>query len=186
MTRTILLTIPLALALLAGCRDQELPTVSAPEAASHAVSVGSMTDLGTLPDGTFSYASDINNRGQIVGSSTTASGEEHAVLWQDGSVTDLGTLGGTYSQASAINARGQIVGVSETAAGEWHAFVVNTGPGSVSQKTSVTPGRASLNRATAPRAAERPAALERHLLRCGLRAAPHPLNGDASLGRCRP
>jgi hypothetical protein len=39
MRRNILL-LPLALAVVAGCRDQELPTESAPAAASHAVSVG--------------------------------------------------------------------------------------------------------------------------------------------------
>ncbi len=41
----------------------------------------SITDLGTLPGGGDSYAHDINNRGQVVGYSYTASGEQHAVLW---------------------------------------------------------------------------------------------------------
>jgi hypothetical protein len=55
MRRNILL-LPLALAVVAGCRDQELPTESAPAAASHAVSVGSMIGVGTLPGGTWSFA----------------------------------------------------------------------------------------------------------------------------------
>jgi uncharacterized membrane protein len=39
-----------------------------------------MTDLGTL-SGAESCATAINERGQVVGESTTASGETHAVLW---------------------------------------------------------------------------------------------------------
>jgi probable HAF family extracellular repeat protein len=42
---------------------------------------GVMMDLGTLPGGDQSQASAINPRGQIVGVSTTASGEQHATLW---------------------------------------------------------------------------------------------------------
>ena len=40
-----------------------------------------MTDLGTLPGGRDSYASAINKRAQIIGYSTTKTGQEHAVLW---------------------------------------------------------------------------------------------------------
>jgi probable HAF family extracellular repeat protein len=43
---------------------------------------GGMIDLGTLPGGGYSYATAVNDLGQIVGSSGTASGNEHAVLWR--------------------------------------------------------------------------------------------------------
>ena len=52
-----------------------------------------MTDLGTL-GGTYSWAFDINDRGQVVGYSGTAAGDQHAFLYGDGAMTDLGTLGG--------------------------------------------------------------------------------------------
>jgi len=84
---------------------------------------GAVTDLGIVatwfdptasPVGRvdFSHAYGINNRGQIVGVSTTSTGV-HAVLWENGTVTDLGTLPGhNYSEAFGINERGQIMGLS--------------------------------------------------------------------------
>ena len=81
---------------------------------------GTVTDLGIVAtwffgDGDrldFSHAYGINNRGQIVGVSTTSTGV-HAVLWENGTVTDLGTLPGhNYSEALGINERGQIMGLS--------------------------------------------------------------------------
>jgi probable HAF family extracellular repeat protein len=77
---------------------------------------GRLTDLGTL-GGKATWASDINDRGQIVGRSQVASGAEHAFLWQDGRMTDLGTLGGDSSWAQGINNRGQIVGGASSKGG---------------------------------------------------------------------
>ena len=61
-----------------------------------------MTDLGTL-GGNLSFAYAISNRGQIVGYSKTASGEDRAFLWEDGTMADLGTLGGASSAAYAVD-----------------------------------------------------------------------------------
>ena len=81
---------------------------------------GSLRDLGTL-GGSGSSASAINDRGEVVGSSDTASGDTHGFVWEDGRMTDLGVLSDTAdarrSEADAINAQGTIIGTSRTRAG---------------------------------------------------------------------
>jgi probable HAF family extracellular repeat protein len=69
-----------------------------------------LTDLGTL-GGDESVAYDLNERGRVVGKSQTASGEWHAFVWEDGSMRDLGSLGGE-SCACATNEKGEIAGYS--------------------------------------------------------------------------
>jgi probable HAF family extracellular repeat protein len=72
---------------------------------------GAMRDLGTL-GGDSSFATGINDSGQIVGAAdVTNDFGEHAFLYSGGKMHDLGTLpGGNLSFAEDINARGQIVG----------------------------------------------------------------------------
>jgi probable HAF family extracellular repeat protein len=89
--------------------------VSAPAAAPAGRWV--IQDLGTL-GGPESSATEINERGQIIGWADKVNGRgwqfRHAFLWQNGKMRDLGTLGGPGSRAYAINNRGQIVGEADT------------------------------------------------------------------------
>jgi probable HAF family extracellular repeat protein len=86
---------------------------------------GEMKDLGTLGDGSKSFAYAINGVGLIVGGSdTTDDLLYHAVRWQqNGDMVDLGTLGGSNSEAFGINDAGQIVGAADTLGGESHAVL---------------------------------------------------------------
>ena len=78
----------------------------------------SMQDLGTL-GGRFTYASharDINDAGQVVGSSMAPPGDTHGFLWTDGRMQDLNDLipigsGWEIIEANGINERGQIAAV---------------------------------------------------------------------------
>jgi probable HAF family extracellular repeat protein len=60
---------------------------------SDAPAVYSVRALAAFPGGTWSQALAINNRGQIVGASGSASGVSHAVLWENGSIIDLDPTG---------------------------------------------------------------------------------------------
>jgi probable HAF family extracellular repeat protein len=75
-----------------------------------------LTDLGTLPGYSGSFALGINSSGQVTGFVRTANGgADQAYLYSGGVMTGLGTLGGTQSQGYGINDSGQVVGQSALA-----------------------------------------------------------------------
>ena len=91
----------------------------------------SVTDLGTL-GGTTSEAYAINDAGQVVGTSSLASGATtHAFIYSGGRMIDIGALDASYqnSYALGINASGEVVGYgdfpSATTDNITHAFLYN-------------------------------------------------------------
>ncbi|GGN50267.1 putative HAF family extracellular repeat protein [Actinoplanes campanulatus] len=78
-----------------------------------------VVDLGAGPD---SYPAAVNDRGQVaVNRSATA------YLWHNGTLTDLGDLGGGYAIVNDVNNRGEAVGWSYTADNAQHAFLWRNG-----------------------------------------------------------
>lgn len=89
---------------------------------------GTITDLGTLPGDIGSVALGINNKGQVVGDSSDASGE-HPFLWQNGAMTNLNALIPAGSSlflidANGVNSRGEISGLAfDTNTSELHGYL---------------------------------------------------------------
>jgi probable HAF family extracellular repeat protein len=113
MTKRLLhtLTISTTLQLLAalnswGCTDT-LTITNLSDAAGHTFQVTALSSSGLLTG----FFGD----------------QPHAFLYNDGAITDLGTLGGSQSVGSAINAAGQVAGRSLITNGDTHAFLSTDG-----------------------------------------------------------
>jgi probable HAF family extracellular repeat protein len=101
---------------------------------------GSIRQLSPLPGDTVGFGFAINRSGQAVGGSGQCSdtvlpqfgapAAPHGVLWDlDGSVSDLGNLGGEFNAPSAINDSGDVAGASQLADGSLHAYIWNRSKG---------------------------------------------------------
>lgn len=117
-----------------------------------------LTELPAL-GGTVGAADSINDKGWIAGYANLAGDRtEHAVLWINGTVTDLGTLGGPNSSVGfpAKNSEGALVGFSQTAASDplregWNYFCGPSGSKPLCQgKNLITRGFVWQNGAMTP------------------------------------
>jgi probable HAF family extracellular repeat protein len=95
--------------------DCSPPQVFDIEAVLWEASKGVIKELPPLPGDTEAVAEDINDAGEVAGTSgNCAAGAIEAVLWRHGRPIDLGTLGGAvFNIAFALNNRGQVVGQSD-------------------------------------------------------------------------
>jgi probable HAF family extracellular repeat protein len=81
---------------------------------------GEIQTFSPLPGDISAWGIGINDAGQVVGLSGNcvspnfnapgATTPQHAVVWQHGTITNIGTLGGSFIFPWAINAKGQITG----------------------------------------------------------------------------
>ena len=82
-----------------------------------------MVDLGTL-GGSYSEASDVNEREEVTGYASTPNESRHAVVWDaQNRIHSLYDFRGQSSFAMAINNRGQVVGIYETGSSQYSPFI---------------------------------------------------------------
>ena len=76
---------------------------------------GVISDLGPLG----MAVNDINATGALAGFKSFGKADQHAAVFRDGRIEDLGTLGGLTSQGWAINGPGHVVGLSKVEGLNW-------------------------------------------------------------------
>jgi len=111
------------------------PQILDVEAALWEPAKGEVVELPPLAGDVVGGALAINDNSQIVGTSGPNCGPPgpaiaaHIVLWENGTPTDIGNLGGTMNNSAlAINNRGQVSGVSGLAGDTtFHAFLWQDG-----------------------------------------------------------
>jgi len=85
-----------------------------------------VTDLGTLHGDAYSVARGINATGQITGAAgPNNSPDSSVIVYSNGKLTNLGTLGGNSGIGNGINASGQTAGYSQNASSTYRAFISN-------------------------------------------------------------
>ena len=127
----VLLTILIA-ACCCGVALAQAKTKAKAKAKESQYQVSNLDSLG----GTCSGGNSINNQSWVAGYSRLLGNQSrHAALWRDGSILDLGTLGGPNSSVTwnVKNTEGIIVGISQTAAPEplgeaWSSAAFYGGP----------------------------------------------------------
>ncbi len=91
---------------------------------------GHISDLGTLTGDSYSLAVTVSNDGMVLGISLDASFNPRAVLWRNGTATDMNTLvpqdtALDLQSACSINDKGEIIGFAalKTNLNESHAYL---------------------------------------------------------------
>jgi len=119
---------------VAGAADTNLPDPTCFEDCKilHAFAwqKGVLTDLGALPGGSNSIALWVNKQGLVMGFSENGvidpvfgGPQQLAVVWKDGQITNLGTLGGGLSFGNAMNNQGDIVGITANTIPDPFSFI---------------------------------------------------------------
>ena len=112
-------TIPCAILIAAayGCSNDSQVTAPHQQSAVTSATVQyQVVKLPSIPGGTQARGMTINRQGWVAGWSNQADGSRRAVLWKNGVLTDLNTLGGPSSTVPwpGLNDAGTVVGISQT------------------------------------------------------------------------
>src|ERR1017187_7287242 len=101
-----------------------LAGLAAPALFSATVSITDLGNLGYATAATGSYATFINNAGDVAGYAYVSGATYHAFYYAPGgTIKDIGTFGGSYSQPHGLNQNGEVVGTAYTSLNAPNAFV---------------------------------------------------------------